>query len=66
MDKFINQWRRLYSDDGSNDIDFSDYERKLQEAKARLANEAQGLVRAAENLNRAAMAAGFENGIVKH
>lgn len=64
MDKFINQWRRLYSDDGSNDIDFTEYEEKLQEAKARLAKEANGLVRAAENLNRAAMAAGFPKGAV--
>jgi hypothetical protein len=64
MDKLLNQWRRLYSDDGQNDIDFTDHEEKLQEAKARLAGHAQELVRAAENLNRAAMAAGFPKGIV--
>lgn len=60
MDKLLNQWRRLYADDGSNDVDFTDREEKLQQAKARLASKAQELVRAAENLNRAALAAGFD------
>ena len=60
MDKLLNQWRRLYSYDGRNDVDFSKHEEKLQEAKARLAQRATELVRAAENLNRAALAAGFD------
>lgn len=64
MDKLINQWRRIYSDDGRNDVDFSDRERALHEAKERLSNSTQELVRAAENLNRAAMAAGFPKGAV--
>lgn len=64
MDKLLNQWRRLYSDYGQNDIDFTDREEKLQQAKARLAGRAQELVRAAENLNRAAMAAGFPKGAI--
>lgn len=64
MDKLINQWRRIYSDDGRNDVDFSDRERALHEAKERLANSTQELVRAAENLNRAAMAAGFPKGAI--
>lgn len=60
MDKLLNQWRRLYSDYGQDDVDFTKHEEKLQEAKTRLANRAQELVRAAENLNRAALAAGFD------
>jgi len=60
MDKLLNQWRRLYSDDGRNDIDFSEQEKKLAEAQQRLSNKTQELVKAAENLNRAALAAGFD------
>ncbi len=60
MDKLINQWRRLYNDDGRGDIDFSEREVALQEAQQRLATHTQELVRAAENLNRAALAAGFD------
>jgi len=64
MDKLLNQWRRLYSDYGQDDVDFAPHERKLEEAKARLATETQRLVRAAENLNRAALSAGFPEGSV--
>ena len=64
MSNLLNQWRRLITDDGREDIDFTEREKALQEAKARLANEAKGLVRAAENLNRAALAAGFPEGSV--
>ncbi len=59
MDRILNQFRRIYNDDGRNDFDFSEQERALQEAKERLASHTQELVRAAENLNRAALAAGF-------
>lgn len=59
MDKLLNQWRRLYSDYGQDDVDFTEREEKLQQAQARLAKHANDLVRAAENLNRAALAAGF-------
>lgn len=60
MDRLINQLRRLYFDDGRNDVDFTVPEKKLAEAQKRLANHTQELVRAAENLNRAALAAGFD------
>ena len=61
MDKLLNQWRRLIYDNGQNDIDFTPHEEKLQKAKERLASKTQELMRAAENLNRAAMAAGFKS-----
>lgn len=64
MDRLFNQWRRLYSDNGQNDVDFTEPEKRLQEAQTRLADRTQELVRAAENLNRAAMAAGFPKGVV--
>lgn len=60
MVRLINQLRRLYSDNGSNDVDFTEPEKKLHEAHQRLAGHTQELVRAAENLNRAALAAGFD------
>lgn len=60
MDRLFNQWRRLYSDDGQNDVDFTIPEQKLAEAQERLATKTQELVRAAENLNRAALSAGFD------
>lgn len=62
MDKLFNQWRRIYSDDGRHDVDFTEREAALQQAKERLAGHTDELVRAAENLNRAAMAAGFPKG----
>lgn len=59
MDKILRQFRRIYSDDGRGDIDFSDQEERLRQAKERLANHTRELARAAENLNRAAMSVGF-------
>jgi len=66
MDRLLNQWRRIYTDDGRHDVDFSERERALQEAQERLNQHANELVRAAENLNRAALAAGFSKGVLKH
>lgn len=64
MDRLLNQWRRIYSDDGRKDVDFSQREAELQAAKQRLVDHTKELVRAAENLNRAALAAGFPEGSV--
>lgn len=64
MVRLLNQIRRLYTDDGRNDIDFTEPEMRLLEAQKRLVNSTQELVRASENLNRAAMAAGFPEGSV--
>ena len=55
MDRIINQFRRIYSDDGREDKDFSGQEERLREAEARLARGTQELAKAAENLNRAAL-----------
>lgn len=57
MDRILNQFRRVYTDDGRHDVDFSERERLLQEAKARLVRSTQELSRASENLNRAAIEA---------
>lgn len=55
MDRIINQFRRIYSDDGRGDKDFSGQEERLRQAEARLARGTQELAKAAENLNRAAL-----------
>ena len=65
MDRLLNQFRRIYSDDGRHDVDFTEREFALQAAKARLLAHTQELMRAAENLNRAAIEAGAVQG-VKH
>lgn len=65
MDRLFNQIRRIYSDDGRHDVDFTEREFALQAAKERLAAHTQELIRAAQNLNRAAIEAGARNA-VKH
>jgi hypothetical protein len=55
MDKILNQFRRIYTDDGSDDKDFSDQEERLRQAEARLTRGTVELAKAAENLNRAAL-----------
>mgnify|MGYP001569848100 FL=1 len=55
MDKIFNQIRRIYSDNGRNDVDFTDQEIKLRVSEAKLAQATQELVKASENLNAAAM-----------
>jgi len=55
MDRILSQFRRIYSDDGRGDKDFSDQEERLRKAEAHLAQGTIELVKAAENLNRAAM-----------
>jgi len=57
MDRLLRQFKRIYSDDGRGDVDFSVPEEKLRQAQVRLAQSTQELARASENLNRAALSA---------
>lgn len=66
MDRLLNQFRRIYTDDGRHDVDFSERERLLEQAKQRLMSHTQELVRASQNLNRAALAIGFDPEGAKH
>jgi len=64
MDKILNQFKRIYSDDGRGDIDFTGQEELLRQATERLSLHTRELARAAENLNRAAMAVGIPQGAI--
>ena len=57
MSNVLNQFRRVYSDNGQNDVDFDERETALQEAKLRLAQATAHLIRASERLNTAALRA---------
>jgi hypothetical protein len=50
LDKMINQIRRLWSDNGSNDRDFTEQEKKLQDALTHLKTAADSLSRASQTL----------------
>ncbi len=55
MNKILAQFRRLYDDKGSNDIDFSVQEEKLRVAQDNLADATRRLVKSSEILNAAAL-----------
>jgi len=55
MDRILSQFRRIYTDDGLGDKDFSEQENRLKKAEARLTQGTVELAKAAENLNRAAL-----------
>lgn len=55
MEKFLNQFRRLYDDRGINDKDFTKEEQKLKEAQYRLVDATNELARSSEKLNAVAM-----------
>lgn len=57
MDKVFSQFRRIYSDNGSGDVDFSKAEEKLKLSHDRLTKATQELLRASERLNAVAMGA---------
>ena len=57
MEKFLNQFRRLYDDRGANDKDFTSHEQKLKEAQNRLVDATTELVKSSDRLNAAAMSA---------
>ncbi|MBR0913138.1 hypothetical protein [Bradyrhizobium japonicum] len=50
MNQLINQWRRIFSDDGRGDKDFSDQEERLRKAQSELKAAAESLGRAADLL----------------
>lgn len=51
MNQVINQVRRIFSDDGRGDKDFTEQERRLDEARKKLTEATQALKRAAELLH---------------
>ena len=55
MDKILKQFKRIYSDYGSDDMDFSKEEEKLRISNDRLQQATQELVKASERLNTVAM-----------
>jgi hypothetical protein len=59
MKALLSQFRRIYSDDGKNDQDFTDQEEKLRAANQRLANATTELIRASVHLNDVLLANGF-------
>ena len=65
MEKFINQFRRLYDDRGESDKDFTEAETRLREAQERLVGATNELVKSSDKLNAAAMAA-YSMGHNKH
>lgn len=64
MYSFLNQIKRLYIDNGSGDRDFTEQKEKCELAQQELARSTRELAKAAENLNRAALSAGFPEGSV--
>jgi hypothetical protein len=60
MNAILSQLRRLYDDYGQNDRDFTEQETKLHEARLKLANATQDLVRSSMRLNDVVLANGFE------
>lgn len=57
MDKLFSQFRRIYADNGSGDIDFTKSEEKLRLSQDKLKQATQELVKASERLNAVAMGA---------
>lgn len=55
MDKLLSQFRRIYSDNGKGDVDFSEAEEKLRQSRTRLNQATQELVKASQHLNNVAM-----------
>lgn len=59
VERIINQFRRIYSDNGSGDVDFTEQEAKLKEARQRLSVATDELVQASERLNASALVVGI-------
>lgn len=55
MDSVLKQFKRIYSDNGKGDVDFSRQEEQLRLAINKLNQATQDLVRASEHLNNVAM-----------
>lgn len=59
MMAILNQFRRIYSDDGRGDRDFSLQEERLRLAQQRLTESTKALVRSSQHLNDVLLANGF-------
>lgn len=57
MDKILNQFRRIWADNGSGDKDFSLEESRLRDARLKVVSATTHLVKASERLNVAALKA---------
>lgn len=60
MNAILSQFRRIYSDYGLNDRDFTEQETRLRAANLKLANATQALVVASMHLNDVVLANGFD------
>lgn len=60
MDKVLRQFRRIYADNGSGDVDFTKQEEQLRLSQNRLTQATQELVKASEILNAVAMGVEFK------
>lgn len=59
MNAILSQFRRIYSDYGQGDKDFSEQEARLRAANLKLQQAAQALVRSSVHLNDVLLANGF-------
>jgi hypothetical protein len=59
MNAILSQFRRIYSDHGRDDKDFSEQEARLRAATSKLTHAAQELVRSSMYLNDVLIANGF-------
>jgi hypothetical protein len=59
MNAILSQFRRIYSDNGRDDKDFTEQEIRLRAANLKLANATRELVRASVHLNDVLAANGF-------
>lgn len=66
MGKILNQFRRIYSDDGRGDVDFTIQEARLKVANQKVQEATEELVRASERLNAAAMEVGWLPDTIVH
>lgn len=53
----LNQFRRILNDDGRNDVDFTDQESRLHQARLKVVTATTELIRSSERLNNAALKA---------
>lgn len=61
MKAILSQFRRIYSDYGQNDMDFSGQEERLRLANLKLADATRALVRSSVYLNDVLIANGFSS-----
>lgn len=59
MNAVLNQFRRIYSDKGRGDKDFSVQEERLRLSQLKLAEATQALMRSSRHLNDVLLANGF-------